>query len=327
MKSNFIKSVTIFLFNYFLFSQTKIDITSLEKSGDLFVVTKTQTLFTGIAFGISKETKNKIQETTFLRGKLHGVYTSWWENGSKKQLGRYKQGIKDSRWVDYYVNGNIASERNYKNGINNGFHINWHDNGVKKSKGLFKKGKKVGSWTYWDNKGNILNYACINTDFGQIVVRLFSDTAPLHTKSFIGHINSGYYNSTIFHRVIPGFIIQGGDPNTKSTNRKIHGIGGFSSEYYGIGEHKDQSTWRIPAEYNFRSHKRGMVSMARGYEENSAGSQFFINVKDNPELDNRYTVFGEVIDGMEVIDEITKVPVDNRDNPFNRIQIEITICG
>ena len=70
-----------------------------------------------------------------------------------------------------------------------------------------------------------------------------------------------------------------------------------------------------------------MVSMARGYEENSAGSQFFICVKDNPELDNRYTVFGEVIDGMEVIEEIVKVPVDNRDNPINRIQIEITICG
>lgn len=170
------------------------------------------------------------------------------------------------------------------------------------------------------------NIVCISTRFGDIKLRLFPDLAPMHVESFKTHVQNGYYNGTTFHRVIPGFMIQGGDPLTRSNDRSRHGTGGRAASYYGIGSEYDESTWDIPAEFSNRSHKRGTLSMARSKNPNSAGSQFFICVADAAQLDNQYTIFGEVLEGMNVADRIVNQSRDSRDNPNRRITLEIGLC-
>ena len=167
----------------------------------------------------------------------------------------------------------------------------------------------------------------IKTRFGEIILDFFEDHAPAHVKSFKDHDRSKYYDGTIFHRVVPDFVIQGGDPNTRLSNRKIHGKGGAAASFYGIGAKRDSSSWRLPAELNEIMHERGVVSMARGLNINSAGSQFFICVTDLPNLDGDYTVFGKVLDGMDIVDKIINVPADFRDNPIERVEMEISICN
>jgi peptidyl-prolyl cis-trans isomerase B (cyclophilin B) len=154
--------------------------------------------------------------------------------------------------------------------------------------------------------------AIIETKFGSMEMRFFPDQAPKHVENFIKLAKSGFYDKTIFHRVIPGFMIQGGDPNTKDeTNKSTYGMG-------GPGYH-------IKAEFNDRPHVRGTVSMARSSDSDSAGSQFFIVVKDSPHLNGKYTVFGEVVKGMEVADKIVSQPRDARDNPLERIEMMVKI--
>jgi len=150
--------------------------------------------------------------------------------------------------------------------------------------------------------------AVLETTHGTIKIRFFPDKAPGHVKNFKDLAKSGFYNGTTFHRVIPGFMIQGGDPNSKNPNREMHGLGGPG--------------YTIKAEFNDISHKRGIVSMARARDPDSAGSQFFIVVKDAPFLDGKYTVFGEVIEGMEVADKIVAEPRDQRDNPLRPMVIK-----
>ena len=147
--------------------------------------------------------------------------------------------------------------------------------------------------------------AVIETRLGNIELEFLKDKAPGHVKNFKDLSKKGFYDGTIFHRVIPGFMIQGGDPNSKSEDRSAHGTGGPG--------------YTIKAEFNDIPHKRGIVSMARSQDPNSAGSQFFILVADSTFLDRRYTVFGEVIKGMEVADKIVSVPRDKRDNPLKRV--------
>ena len=106
---------------------------------------------------------------------------------------------------------------------------------------------------------------------------------------------------------LPGFMIQGGDPNSKSEDRSMHGMGGPG--------------YTIKAEFSSTPHNRGVLSMARSQDPDSAGSQFFIVVKDSPFLDNQYTVFGRVIKGMEVVDKIVSEPRDSRDNPDERVEM------
>lgn len=130
----------------------------------------------------------------------------------------------------------------------------------------------------------------LETEKGTIVVRFFPDAAPNHVKNFIDLANSGFYNGTRFHRIIPGFVIQGGDPNTKSNDRSLWGTGG--------------SPKNVKAEFNAIPHKRGILSMARSQSPDSASSQFFVCVADARSLDNQYTVFGEVLSGMEFADAI-----------------------
>lgn len=152
----------------------------------------------------------------------------------------------------------------------------------------------------------------IQTKFGNIKIKLFSDVAPKHVDSFLSLIKQGFYNGTTFHRVIPGFMIQGGDPNSKDPNkRETHGTGGPG--------------YTVPAEFSQMNHKRGIVSAARAQNPNSAGSQFFICVKDSPFLDGKYSIFGEVIEGMEVADQIVSQPRDPNDNPNERIEMKISV--
>jgi len=158
----------------------------------------------------------------------------------------------------------------------------------------------------------------IATRFGEIKVRLYSDAAPRHVDNLINLVKIGFYNGTTFHRVVPGFIIQGGDPLSKHPDRQLHGTGGPG--YF------------LPPEPSDYPHKRGALSMAKMPREsnstrdfNDNGSQFFICVDDNSGLDRRYTVFGEVFRGMEVVDHIVAVPRDERDNPLEPVRITMTV--
>lgn len=153
--------------------------------------------------------------------------------------------------------------------------------------------------------------AVIETKYGEIVIKFFPDVAPNHVKNFVDLSKKGFYDGTIFHRVIPGFMIQGGDPNTKGPNVATYGMGGPGHS--------------VNAEFNAISHKRGILSMARSMDPDSAGSQFFIVVKDSPFLDKQYTVFGEVEKGMEVADKIVNLPRNPRDLPNERVEMKVKV--
>lgn len=153
----------------------------------------------------------------------------------------------------------------------------------------------------------------LKTTQGDITLRFFPETSPEHVKNFIELSKSGLYTGTLFHRVIPGFMIQGGDPNSKDDNPNNDGMGGYS--YKGPGTLLD-------AEFNDIPHKRGILSMARSQDINSAGSQFFIMHQDYPSLNGKYTVFGEVIDGIDVVDRIVNTPRNRRDRPNTDQRIE-----
>jgi peptidyl-prolyl cis-trans isomerase B (cyclophilin B) len=155
--------------------------------------------------------------------------------------------------------------------------------------------------------------AVIETTFGEIEVEFLEDKAPGHTKNFLDLARKGFYDGTTFHRVIPGFMIQGGDPNTRDVRapRATHGTGGPG--------------YTIKAEFNDTSHRRGVLSMARASDPNSAGSQFFICVADSLFLDRQYTAFGRVVRGIEVADKIVSAPRDGRDNPSERVEMNVRV--
>jgi peptidyl-prolyl cis-trans isomerase B (cyclophilin B) len=156
--------------------------------------------------------------------------------------------------------------------------------------------------------------AVIETKVGNIEITFFPEVAPNHVNNFIELAKKGIYNGTTFHRVIPNFMIQGGDPLTKdkSKDRSLHGTGGPG--------------YTVKAEFNNKPHKRGTLSMARAQNPDSAGSQFFICVADSPFLDGQYTVFGQVSDSsLLVIDKIVNAQRDVRDNPLERIEMQVKI--
>ena len=323
MRYSFLFSILISI----LVGQSKYEMNMIFKSGGIWYLKGSKKPFTGIGYVLSDTSGKKIIESKYLNGQLHGLHSEWWYNGKKKILGRYKKGKRHGRWVEYHNNGNIFTENSFKNGVYDGSSTEWYENGTLHCKGKYNEGEKLGSWEYWDDKGRLIEYACIKTRFGEIILDFFEDHAPAHVESFKDHVRSRYYDGTTFHRVVPDFVIQGGDPNTRLSNRKIHGKGGAAASFYGIGAKRDSSSWRLPAELNEIMHERGVVSMARGSNINSAGSQFFICVTDLPNLDGNYTVFGKVLDGMDVVDNIMKVSVDFRDNPIERVAMEISICN
>jgi len=147
----------------------------------------------------------------------------------------------------------------------------------------------------------------VETKFGKIVFKLLPDLAPETVRSFEKLSKSGFYDGTLFHRVIPGFMIQGGDPNTKSPDKSKWGSGGPG--------------YMLKAEFNSKSHLRGIVSMARAIDPDSAGSQFFIVTTDSTFLDRQYTAFGEVIEGIEVADKIVNLPRDGNDCPNEEVKM------
>ncbi|MBI4825317.1 MAG: peptidylprolyl isomerase [Nitrospirae bacterium] len=146
--------------------------------------------------------------------------------------------------------------------------------------------------------------AVLDTKFGKIEIKFFPDVAPNHVKNFIDLAKKGFYNGTTFHRIIPGFMIQGGDPSGNGT-----GGPGYS----------------VKAEFNDKSHKRGIVSMARSSNPDSAGSQFFICVADSKFLDKQYTVFGEVVSGMDAVDKIVSQPRNASDKPNEKIEMKVSV--
>ncbi len=145
---------------------------------------------------------------------------------------------------------------------------------------------------------------------GEIILELCPDIAPKHVANFDSLVKVGFYNGLAFHRVIPGFMIQGGDPASKDQPRSRWGTG-----------MPGQTT--VPQEFNKTHHARGILSAARTSDPNSATSQFFLCVADAAYLDNQYTVYGEAIKGMEVADKIVNSPRDGADNPLQKIEMFI----
>lgn len=159
--------------------------------------------------------------------------------------------------------------------------------------------------------------AVLSTSFGDIVIDFKDNVAPQTVDNFKKLANSGFYDGTLFHRIIPGFVIQGGDPNTISGSRDTWGIG--------------DPGYTILPEFSDLKHKKYIVSMARGQDINSAGSQFFIMLGDAPWLDGQYTIFGEVISGKEVVDKIASLETNSDDQPtdieaarINKIVVQIS---
>ncbi|MFB3048084.1 MAG: peptidylprolyl isomerase [Nitrosopumilaceae archaeon] len=151
--------------------------------------------------------------------------------------------------------------------------------------------------------------ATIETNQGKIEFNLLPDLAPETVRSFIKLANSGFYDGTLFHRIIPGFMIQGGDPNTKQPDKSKWGQGGPG--------------YSLKAEFSSRSHLSGIVSMARATDPDSAGSQFFIVTTDSTFLNGQYTVFGEVTEGMDVADKIVNLQRDENDCPLQEVKMNL----
>jgi cyclophilin family peptidyl-prolyl cis-trans isomerase len=149
---------------------------------------------------------------------------------------------------------------------------------------------------------------------GTVNIELFPAIAPLHTANFDSLVSTQFYDTTAFHRVIPGFMIQGGDPNSRS--------GPISTWGYG-----DSTQPTVNAEFTAARHLRGILSAARDVNINSANSQFFICVAPAAWLNNNYSVYGRVISGMDIVDTIVNEPRDANDNPFLKIEMFITYIG
>ena len=144
--------------------------------------------------------------------------------------------------------------------------------------------------------------AILETDVGRIVVRFFKDKAPKHVANFKKLAKSKFYDGTYFHRTIPGFMIQGGDPNTKNSNPGDDGSGGPG--------------WNVKAEFNDVKHVAGVLSAARSSDPDSAGSQFFLMDGQATHLDGQYSAFGQVVQGMDIVKKIVSAPTirDGREN-------------
>ncbi len=156
------------------------------------------------------------------------------------------------------------------------------------------------------SSSNAGKFAVIETDFGRIKIRFYSDVAPKHAEYFSKLAREGFYDGLAFHRVVPGMLIQGGDPQTRSGDPSLWGMG-----------MPDQPT--VQAEFSDKPFVRGTVGMARrGSDINSATSQFFICLRENPGWNGQYTVIGEVVEGIDVVDQISRAP----SNPMSQKVLE-----
>lgn len=205
------------------------------------------------------------------------LYQSWWSNGQPKVIREYENGEP------------ISEKSNDSDGVE------------------FLSDEEIeliisGLAEYPGEPATPQDTVVMETSAGVIKLRLYTDVAPRHSDNFKRLANYGYYDSTTFHRVERGFVIQGGDILSRDALRSNDGTGGPG--------------YTIPAEFNPRPHRKGILGMARGSNPNSASSQFYIALRTLPQLDKLYTVFGEVIEGLAVVDSITAVEVDSRFNPI-----------
>ena len=246
--------------------------------------------------------------------------------GKTQELARYEGRGSDRRMtarIGYYRNGAHSFEELYQGGVVTSY-TGWWSEGEIKVLRKFADGGLV-SELFFDSDGvrqitaaeikdivaRLADYpgepatsqdiAIIETSAGSMTFRFYTDMAPLHADNFKRLANFGFYDSTTFHRVIPSFVIQGGDINSRDTNRDNDGQG--------------SPGYTVPAEFNPRPHVKGSLAMARGGDPNSAGSQFYIALGRLAQLDNRYTVFGELVDGMETLESIAASATDSGDNP------------
>ena len=157
-------------------------------------------------------------------------------------------------------------------------------------------------------KADAKEVAVIKTSAGEMVVEFWPDVAPKTVENFKTLAKKGFYDGTCFHRVIKGFMIQGGDPLTKDASKEAA---------WGTGD----PGYKVDAEFNDRSHKRGVLSMARSNDPNSAGSQFFICHGDPAFLDHKYTAFGKLIKGDDVLEKIATTPTHPPDRPNTRQEV------
>ena len=309
----------------------------------------------GIKSGLYKEWydygKKKI-EGNLKNGQLDGTYKEWFSSGVKKIEAEYNEGYTNGLYTKWYGNGQKNVQGMLQNNKEEGKWIIWNSDGTILEEQYYLSGTKTGQWTVYAKNGKVKQLTkyvdgnvenvekfnsdgsliedstevCIQTKFGQITLQLFPNLAPKHVESFKLHAKNGYYDGTTFHRVIPGFMIQGGDPLSKLNDKSKHGTGGHAAKYFGIGDENSKSSWDLPAEFSETPHERGILSMARSKNPDSGGSQFFICVADAKFLDNQYTVFGKVIGGMDVVDAIVSVPRDARDNPNERVEMKFISC-
>lgn len=155
-----------------------------------------------------------------------------------------------------------------------------------------------------------------NNLLGDIKIRLFPDVAPMHCRNFDSLVNIKFYDGTAFHRVIPNFMMQGGCPNSKSKPKNTWGMG-------------DPSQRKIPAEFSNLKHVKGTISAARTNDPNSATSQFFICFDKSPWLDGKYTIFGEVIEGWDVLSKVEKTKLEKQpyseevSSPIEKIEMTV----
>lgn len=247
-------------------------------------------------------------------------------DGTQQEVARY-EGRGDNRRLvlktGYYRSGAMAFEERYQAGVPIDYQ-SWWEGGARRVKREYQAGVVIQE-DHYDADGVLqLTHAEIEailqqlagypgepataeeivtmeTSAGTMRLRLFTDVAPEHCNNFRRLANIGFYDSTTFHRVIPGFMIQGGDIFSRDAQRANDGQGGPG--------------YMVDAEFNPRPHVKGTLAMARSQNPNSAGSQFYIALGRLTQLDNQYTVFGELIDGLDVLDSIAAAPTDTRDNP------------
>jgi peptidyl-prolyl cis-trans isomerase B (cyclophilin B) len=153
--------------------------------------------------------------------------------------------------------------------------------------------------------------AVIKTNYGEMTIAFWPDVAPKTVENFKKLAREGFYDGTAFHRIIKGFMIQGGCPNTKAGEAGMPGTGGPG--------------WKVKAEFNAKAHVRGVISMARSSHPDSAGSQFFLCHGDARFLDRQYTAFGQLVKGDEVLEQIANVPVKSnggeKSTPIDRVEV------
>lgn len=254
--------------------------------------------------------------------------TKTYPNGDTQEIVIWS-GSGDSKFMakktGYHRNGNLSFEEIHNDsGIVS--YDAWWAEGRKKAFRTYANGK-IAAEDYFDSDGvrhlkaeeistlisDLANYqtdsatendiAVIETSAGTIKLIFFIDYASGHADNFKRLANFGFYDSTTFHRVIPDFMIQAGDILSRDNRRSNDGNGGPG--------------YTIDAEFNARPHRKGRVGMARTADPNSAGSQWYIALKELTWLDNKYTIFAEVVEGLEVVDAIAAAATDSRDNPVN----------